>query len=281
MVLSSAVMIGWLAHLPVLVQLLSRGRAMRFNTALCFFLMGIALIALGRQRIWLPRCLGVAIAVFAAMTGSQDWFGIDLGIDNLFFADHSGVGPNSRGRMVINATICFVISGIGVTSLSFPGGHRFQPLLECLCGSIALANGAKPSALGYLLGARLSMVGRQPRHGTAYSDLVHVRRVRSNRIGFGTPTSLVIGFAVRWLPLPFALCAATVALALCQAIILDEKKQEVIRRRPGLRNSPRRSPGVAVAGSKLRTNGQPLGNIRSAKAATLGGRREAVLVALL
>ncbi len=277
--IACAVIVGWMTHTPALVQVLPAAPAMRFNTATSFFWLGIALVFLVSHRLWLPRCLGAAIAIFAALTLSQDLFAIDLGIDNLLFVDWGGIGPNASGRMATITSICFILSGMCVVSLSFVPGRRFQPLFECLFGSIVFANGAV-SAFGYLLGLE-SSYGWGGSLGMAIHTATSFTFVGLAIIGLALVHERCWSSSIpTWLPLPVSLCAATAALALCQALYLDESKQTSQTTLARGKTRHANLDALDVANSKHGTNGPSLGNGRPTLAKVLGGRRRAVDEAL-
>jgi diguanylate cyclase (GGDEF)-like protein/PAS domain S-box-containing protein len=222
--IACAVIVGWMTHTPALVQVLPAAPVMSFNTATSFFWLGIALVFLVSQRLWLPRYMGAAITMFAALTLCQEFFEIDLGIDNLHAVDWGGVGPNTSDRMAAITAICFLLSGMCVVSLSFVPGRRFQPLFECLFGSIVFANGAV-SAFGYLLGLE-SSYGWGGSLGMAIHTATSFTFVGLAIIGLALVHERCWSSSMpKWLPLPVSLCAATAAIALCQALYLDESKQ--------------------------------------------------------
>ena len=140
------VMFGWYIHSIPLVQLLSTLAPMQFNTALCFVLSGISLVAIVYKR--LPTAIAIAIVVIAlcVLTLSQYVFNSDLGIDRLFIEPFTSAYTSSPGRMSPATSICFILTGIGLLLAS---GKRFINYLSLL-GSILCAIGMTVMA-GYLV----------------------------------------------------------------------------------------------------------------------------------
>ncbi|WP_341502460.1 histidine kinase dimerization/phosphoacceptor domain -containing protein [Gallaecimonas sp. GXIMD4217] len=114
---SLLVMLGWFLESQVLVTLNSQS-AMRFNTALGFLLLGLALLdsrSGSPAGFWLPLAL---LLVLALATGLQYLAVINLGLDELFIKDwtppEQGLYP---GRMSPATIIAFLLSALALTGL--------------------------------------------------------------------------------------------------------------------------------------------------------------------
>lgn len=210
------VMCGWLLDLPLLVQVLPGGAAMRFNTAALFMLVGAALAALVSARRFAAVALGGLIAIFAAATAIQDLLGIDVGIDHCIMDESITMQPNP-GRMAINTAFCFLLTGLTLGSLACRGRWRVQPWLEGMAGSIVAAIGMA-AAVGYFCGIEAAYGW-----GGSIGMAVHTA------LGFTLTGAVLIRLAVdherawschgpRWLPLCGALLVATVSLVYWQAL---------------------------------------------------------------
>ena len=144
--LGLTVMAGWVLQLRPLVQIVPGFIAMVFNTALCFALTGLAL-ATKRPRA--RRALAAAVGVIAGVVWSQDFFRINLGIDQLamrvFFPDTSPF----PGRMAPQTCICFLLAALTLISLTLPYRRWLSLLTQAIAITIGIAGFI--SLIGYSL----------------------------------------------------------------------------------------------------------------------------------
>lgn len=104
------VMVGWYSHNLTLIQIFPPIPYMRYNTALAFFLSGLALITLARKRYKISRWLGIVVGAIGFLTLFQYVFHIDLGIDQLLMKDYlSSTAPRSSSSNTINYSSQFFI----------------------------------------------------------------------------------------------------------------------------------------------------------------------------
>lgn len=222
--LAAVVLAGWVSHNLTILQLLPHAPLMRFNTALLFLLVGVGLVALSQNRRPVARCLGLLVVLIAALTASQDFLGIDYGIDNLLFADWTVAGTTASGRMVVNVALCFVLTGLCLISQSFPCRYRCQPLVECLISSVVLGIAAV-AASGYASGLAASY-GWASQAGMALHTAIAFALVgaalgvaslaHERKWSEGTPA---------WLPLPVGLAVLAMNVVSLQALCLDHRVQ--------------------------------------------------------
>ncbi len=121
-VLGATVIIGYWTQQPALTQIVAGQAAMVFNTALCFVLIGAALLLpVGTRHRLSSSCqvaLGLLVMVLAASVLSQDLFDIELGVDSLLF-DTWPAAPNPHpGRMAPNTALGLILSGLSLTLLN-------------------------------------------------------------------------------------------------------------------------------------------------------------------
>src|SRR3990167_4827004 len=121
---------------------------MFFNTALTFVVSGIALLFLGSRYTYVARFLGILVVIFATAVLSQDIFGIDLQIDNLFADFYYPIPETIPGRMAVQTSICFILSGISFIFLGDKSLSWFKILIGLLFAGSA-ASMAIVSTLGY------------------------------------------------------------------------------------------------------------------------------------
>lgn len=123
-------MLGWIMDNPSLRSILPGLPAMRFNTALCLLLMGIAVWLLqdeeaGRTRKRGAKALAGLVLAISTLTITEYLFGWNLGIDELFFKDLQSHPDLFPGRMSPIAVLC---SGLASTALLLIGSRMSQYL---------------------------------------------------------------------------------------------------------------------------------------------------------
>jgi PAS domain S-box-containing protein len=144
--LGVCVLFGWWRDIPAIRTVLPGLASMKFNTATCFALSGLALFALSLQRprfAHAGRALGALVLLLSAATISQDLFNWNLGIDNMLF-DVRRIPAETSARMAPVTALCFALSGAALAA-----GNRFRHAsghAALLAGSLALL-----AFLGYLL----------------------------------------------------------------------------------------------------------------------------------
>ena len=150
------VLVGWALDIDLLKSVLEGKIAMKPNTAICFVLMGAALLLLGLVQTpqslvstWRRRAAFVCAAV-VALIGLASLFemlsGVDLGIDRLLFRN-SLLAEVDPGRMAATSALSFML--LGVTFLLLDAKQKiarvtvdFSAMVTLFLGAIAL--------LGYL-----------------------------------------------------------------------------------------------------------------------------------
>jgi PAS domain S-box-containing protein len=140
------VMLGWLFRIPELVRIVPGFIAMVFNTALCFVLVGVALIV--RKPI-VRRTVAVTFGLIAATVWSQDFFRINLGIDQLFFREFLPDASLFPGRMAPQTCICFLLAAFTLYGLTLPYRRWLSNAMQTITIVIAVAGFL--SLIGYSL----------------------------------------------------------------------------------------------------------------------------------
>ncbi len=118
MLIALAVITGWVFNIPELKNLLPESPAIKFNTAVCFFISGLLLymsnniVATLPKKILIPVCSWFLIAL-SLLTLMEYVFNWNAGIDELFFKDNNHSFPLYKaGRMSALAAINFFIIGL-------------------------------------------------------------------------------------------------------------------------------------------------------------------------
>lgn len=112
------VIFGWYNNIPQLVQIKSNFVPMQFNTALSFLLLALAL-HYAQKSPKVALYIGVFLVTFCGITLIQYPLAIDFGIDQLFFTHHIQTNASHPGRMAPNTALCFSLTGLAVSWLSF------------------------------------------------------------------------------------------------------------------------------------------------------------------
>lgn len=123
--LGAAVVLGWLTHDVVLIQMRPELAPMQFNTALSFFFCGAGLLLLIHGRPRLARAVAVLPCTVGLLTLVEYVLGIDLRIDQLFLTHYITVNTTFPGRMPPSSAICLLLFGLALTQSgrATPGSH--------------------------------------------------------------------------------------------------------------------------------------------------------------
>jgi PAS domain S-box-containing protein len=124
---------GWLFHLPALVQLVPWAATMKANTAVCFLLVGIAVIRRA-HRDFLAYPIGLLL--IAGATTLEAITGSNFRIDELLFRDPTSSYP---GRMSLVTMGEFLVLGVALLFLhsNRPSRRQASRVLGIIVGLIA------------------------------------------------------------------------------------------------------------------------------------------------
>ena len=124
--MGAIVILGWLCHLPRLIQLYPSFPPMQFNAALSFCILSIGFFLLQKKKLRWASFLSLLIVGFSAATFSQYLLGINLKIDQFFIECYMPAVPAHPGRMAPNAALCFMLSGLALWTMSKKTVARFE-----------------------------------------------------------------------------------------------------------------------------------------------------------
>ncbi len=123
--LGLVVMYGWYAHITALITILPGYKNIVFNSALGFFLAGIALLVPGSKPTLQKNVffvVGLLLTILSVATLIQNIAGVSFGIDD-FFVTSWLIDQNPHpGRMGDNSSLAFLFSGLSLILLPFT--HR-------------------------------------------------------------------------------------------------------------------------------------------------------------
>lgn len=105
------VMSGWIFDIHYLRSAYQGANTMKFNSAVSFALLGIAILYLDAKRHLVSDALASAILIFTGLTFFQDIFHYSAGIDELLLRDYVTLrdGKVSPGRMSPTTSLSFVM----------------------------------------------------------------------------------------------------------------------------------------------------------------------------
>jgi PAS domain S-box-containing protein len=153
--LGAVTLIGWTFHISILKSALPGLVYMPANTAICFVLLGVALL--------LPRATAVlapsVVAAIALLT-LFEYLGLRLGIDQLFFRDNGPLSVSAPGRLSINTTVILLLVAAALLLARYAGRRAVVAQGAVLvAGTIAWL-----AVLGYTSGAKdlYGLPGRAP-----------------------------------------------------------------------------------------------------------------------
>ncbi|WP_428329125.1 PAS domain S-box protein [Mucilaginibacter sp.] len=153
----TVIMLGWILNIAALKSIFPGFAAMKFNTALCFVLLGITLLVNQNQ---LKKYNAIAfigslfVTTVSLLTLLQYILHNDTGIDNLILTDHT---PQSArypfpGRMTFNSALNFMLLSLGFLAQNFKN-RLLYIVSECFFQTVIILSGA--ALIGYIYGAEL------------------------------------------------------------------------------------------------------------------------------
>lgn len=140
--LAAWVLFGWAFDWEVAKRIQASLASMKANSALCLGLLGVGLVLVAREPVAGPaRAVAtVAVAVAVLLSGAsllQDVLTMDLGIDQMLFADRADPEMGAPGRMSLTAAVATVLLGVALLLLDARGPERRLPhLLAVVTGAI-------------------------------------------------------------------------------------------------------------------------------------------------
>ena len=117
---------GWISGIPLLASVRANYIPMAPSTALCFTLLGIAIIVhcTRPRRRWSVRLLSIVVLIIACAKLIEFAGGFHFGIDEWFVRNPAMFGAVPTGRMAPITAIDFVFTAIGALVLTSDGLRR-------------------------------------------------------------------------------------------------------------------------------------------------------------
>ena len=133
------VVAGWLLDVRALKAGVLGSTVMNFNTALCFVLAGLSLLALGRARRgwrWFGLVCALLVALAGLLTFAEYAFGWPVGLNQLFVHPPPGESP-LHYRMAPHAAFCVLLTGAALLLRHAGRGGRVAQALAFLLVLVA------------------------------------------------------------------------------------------------------------------------------------------------
>jgi len=116
--IGTIVLIGWIAHIPVLKHVIPTFVTMKFNTAFCIALSGSALLIRRRSNGRFAKAANIVmtglVIVITAGTLAEYAAHRNIGIDELFMRDDPGPGTAPPGRPAPNTATGLLTVGLAI-----------------------------------------------------------------------------------------------------------------------------------------------------------------------
>lgn len=174
---------GWLLHVPAMVEIRAGLVPMVFNTGLCFFLSGCAILLMksnAPRARFARQSMGASLLLLCGATFIELLFDRSLGIDLAALHAWHDYGNTRPGRMAPNTALGFMLIG-AIIMLADRVVSRRQALIVVLLNAALLTIGLT-GLVGYLLAPDLL-------YGWA----------RSARMALHTATGMILSTISLWL----------------------------------------------------------------------------------
>lgn len=152
---AAAVLFSWIFDIDAGKTILPGFQSMKFNTALCFMLVGLLLLSQDPSGVLANlskvTTLTLPLLLISGLTLVQYSTGWNLGIDNLIVQDRATDPSDFPGRMSIGTALCFVLIGAAWLVSEHPSGHSAL-LMQLLALCVFAISGS--ALTGYLFGVR-------------------------------------------------------------------------------------------------------------------------------
>lgn len=136
--LGVSVIVAWYFGFIPLLQYQVQTEYMMFNTALCFVLVALALVALMLKYQITSFVLCLTVILLSLLTVYQDLAGVNFGLDQFFFQANLLIGHPAPGRMAPNTAASFVLAAIIILLMNKKTWTHFYAAIISLLASCLL-----------------------------------------------------------------------------------------------------------------------------------------------
>jgi signal transduction histidine kinase len=132
-IIGFTVIAGWIFDIKILKSVIDGYPPMKFNTAVCFILAGVALYLVQNKNVaaaFVSRLSSPIIFLIAIISLSENLFHFSSGLDNLFFDDPDLSATNS-GSMATATSFCFMLISISFFTIKVES-DKLRLVAQCL-----------------------------------------------------------------------------------------------------------------------------------------------------
>lgn len=222
LLLGAMVLLGWYTHNTSLIQINPVFVPMQYNTAIGFFMSGIALLFLNTNCKKVSVWIGSVVLLFGLITLLEYILGLDLFIDQLFMDHYITIKTSTPGRMAPNTALCFTITGFAALYPALFEHKRDVPAILGLVGALIFGLGLV-AFTGYFLEMETTYGW-----GKLTNMAIHTA-AGFIVIGSGyTFLSWKLGKLSRsslphWLPFPILIACLTITISIWQSLHVQER----------------------------------------------------------
>ncbi len=137
LILGIVVIFGWITVNSAIIQVLPTYPQMQPNTAICFALSGLALIATSLDRKFISWLATFIVIFIAGTTVVQYVSHINLGIDQLFIHHDYAAHNPFPGRIAPNTAISFLLLGIAIILMTLPRSQNYIFIAQTISGIVS------------------------------------------------------------------------------------------------------------------------------------------------
>ncbi len=108
------VLVGWYFDIGFLKSVFPTFISMKANTAICFILLGIAILLHNTKQRYVSYLCAILIAILGCLVSFEYLFGWDFGIDQFLFKDIGSALTTFPGRMAPITGLNFILLGLAI-----------------------------------------------------------------------------------------------------------------------------------------------------------------------
>lgn len=106
--------LGWIFKVDEIIQIFPHWVPMQFNTALCFWLLGLSIVLATKRKIKTAFVFSSIVLLISVLTSLEYGLNMRLGIDEFFVKSHILIGVSHVGRMSPTTSLCFIFSALAI-----------------------------------------------------------------------------------------------------------------------------------------------------------------------
>ena len=239
-------MIGWHIDVAWLVQWSADLVPMVYNTAFCFFLMGMGVISLQRGLFWLSCGLGTLVLLLALATLLQYMLDTDFGIDQLFVHHYITTKLSHPGRMAANTAVCFIIAGATLAIAALPSFFNKSRMSLISSGGSVISGLALTAIFGYMVDMESAYGwGLWTRMAIQTALIFLILGIVLLLLAWEMELTLASGLP-HWLPIPIFILMLSFTMAIWQAVYAARASVDLQKQMYGIFSTSLIGFGIAM-----------------------------------